>query len=393
MGRAMNRATESYSRRFAMLAIIGAVVLVSPLALLGEESVICIRSVRVSPEGAFSSLGSYDVSPESPDGTKIVYMKWTAIPTNASGGKGEVWYCSRDLKTRTKIMDVYNVSVHNGAETAWVDNRRIQVSGVLGGKRRGPAIVNINGTVEFGPYPGMEILHEPVNGKVLLLGDEDGSSLGRGLFVLDCATGNTAKICDEHDFGKYADKMPDMKDPAYWCISHPTWSKDGSYIAICLESQKPKAPVGEYLFSFRADFTDVVFFGKKPMHFNWYDDHQSIFGNDREVQDGLENNNSIRRWARDGKWIETLAGAATHNTMSPDKRWFAGESWYKTDPVLTLYRRGSTNATAVLMSHTFRHVTWDLRAHVNPAFSRDSKRLYYNRATSESLNEVWCADL
>ena len=79
--------------------------------------------------------------------------------------------------------------------------------------------------------------------------------------------------------------------------------------------------------------------------------------------------------------------------MSPDKQWFAGESWYRSDPVLYLYRKGSTNATAVLMSHNFRHVTWDLRAHVNPAFSRDSKRLYYNRATSESLNEVWCADL
>jgi hypothetical protein len=213
----------------------------------------------------------------------------------------------------------------------------------------------------------------------------------RGLFVLDTATGGLRKICEESSFLSYAGKMPVMRDPAQWRFSHPTWSKDGSYIALCLENER--SPYGEYLFSFRPDFTDVVFFGKKPMHFNWYDDHQSIFGNDRAVQDGLENNNSIRRWTRDGKWIETLAGAATHNTMSPDKRWFAGESWYNTDPVLTLYRTGSTNATATIMAHNFQHVTWDMRAHVNPAFSRDSKRLYYNRATSDSLNEVWCSDL
>ena len=45
------------------------------------------------------------------------------------------------------------------------------------------------------------------------------------------------------------------------------------------------------------------------------------------------------------------------------------------------------------MSHSFKNVTWDMRAHVNPAFSRDGKRLYYNRATSDAMNEVWYADL
>ena len=49
--------------------------------------------------------------------------------------------------------------------------------------------------------------------------------------------------------------------------------------------------------------------------------------------------------------------------------------------------------TEIIMSHTSRKVTWNMRAHVNPTFSRDGKRLYYNRATSETLNEVWYADL
>lgn len=305
-----------------------------------------------------------------------------------------MWYCRKDLSEHTKIIDVKVVRVHNGGGIAWLDNQRIQMFASFDGKPSGSAVVNINGTVELGPYPGMEILHEPVRGKVLLSSQNDRAKFGKGLFVLDAATGKATKVCDERDFIKYADKMPDMKYPDYWAITHPTWSKDGSYIAVCIESRRPKSAVGEYLFSFRPDFTDVVFFGKKPMHFNWYDDHDSIFGNDRAVQDGVENNNSIRRWTRDGKWIENLAGApATHNAMSPDKRWFAGESWYKTDPVLCLYRKCSTNATATLMSHNFRHVTWELRAHVNPAFSRDGKRLYFNRATRESLNEVWCADL
>jgi len=373
---------------------IAVAVLVFPLAMFGADGSARIRSVSVSPEGAFCSIGSYDVSPESPDGTKILYARWTRSPKDGGGGEGAVWYCRKDLSGQTKIIDYKNLRVHNAGGIAWLDNQRIQVAASFDGKQTASAIVNINGTVEFGPYPGMEVLHEPVNGKVLMYGQGDRMQLGRGLFVLDTMTGKVSKICEERDFVKYADRMSDMKDPAYWVITHPTWSKDGSYIALCLQSNKPKAPIGEYLFSFRADCSDVVFFGKKPMHFNWYDDHQSIFGNDRAVQDGLENDNSIRRWTRDGKWIENLAGApATHNAMSPDKRWFAGESWYNTDPVLYLYRTGSTNATATLMSHNFRHVTWDLRAHVNPAFSRDSKRLYYNRATSDSINEVWCADL
>ncbi len=373
--------------------MVAAAVLTSTMTLLGADSATRMRTVRVSPEGSLACIGSYDVSPESPDGKRIVYVRFTQNPKDAGGNLWAVWCCLRDLSEQTKVIDVKNIRLHNGGGIAWVDNKRIQLTASLDGKPSGATIININGKIEFGPCYGMDVLHEPVNGKVLMYSQGDRAQFGRGLFVLDTATWKVSKVCDARDFVKYAGRMPDMKDPAYWVITHPTWSKDGSTIALCLQSNKPKAPIGEFLFSFRPDFTDVVFFGKKPMHFNWYDGHDSIFGNDREVQDGLENDNSIRRWTRDGKWIETLAGAATHNTMSPDKRWFAGESWYNTDPVLYLYKRGTTNATATIMAHNFRHMTWGLRAHVNPAFSRDGKRLYYNRATSDALNEVWCSDL
>jgi hypothetical protein len=353
-----------------------------------------IPQVRVSPEGAFCSLGCYDVSPESPDGTKILYMQWTALPTSSAGGNGAVWYCNRDLTGRMKIIDLRNVRIHNGGSFAWLDNQRIQVYGVWDEKKkqRGSAIVNLNGTVEHGPYLGMDVLHAPFNGQVLLSCETDGTEHGRGVFVLDTATGAVRKICDARSFLGYTAKMPDMRDPTHWRLSHPTWSRDGTLIAVCLENDS--TPFGEYLFSFRPDFTDVVFFGKKPVHFNWYDDHDTIYGSDKAVQDGRPHDNSIRRWTRDGKWVEDLAGSpATHCAMSPDKLWFAGETYYDADPILYLFRKGMPERTEIIMSHTSRKVTWNMRAHVNPTFSRDGKRLYYNRATSETLNEVWYADL
>ena len=295
-------------------------------ALKRESSETSIPVVRVSPEGSFCSIGSCDVSPESPDGTKIVYTKWDPVPTSSKGGSGSIWYCNRDLAGHTKIIDFKSITIHNGAAAAWVDNNRIQMRCLDYNGVRGAAVVNINGTVEFGPYSGKEVLHDSVNGKVLLCDMGPKSKLGEGIFILDCTTKEIKKICDINYFRNYASKMPEESDPAAWGITHPTLSKDGTYIAVCLQNG-PGANFREYLFSFDTNFKDVVFFGKKPMHFNWYDDHSSIYGNDRQAKGELYN--SIRRWDRDGKWIEDLASApSTHNAMSPDKKLFAGESNY-----------------------------------------------------------------
>ena len=359
-------------------------------ALKRESSETSIPVVRLSPEGSFCSIGCNDVSPESPDGTKIVYTKWDPVPTSSKGGSGSIWYCNRDLTGHTKIIDFKSITIHNGAAAAWVDNNRIQMRCLDYNGVRGAAVVNINGTVEFGPYSGKEVLHDSVNGKVLLCDMGPKSKLGEGIFILDCTTKEIKKICDGKSFLEYTQKIDELKDRTVWGIQHSTLSKDGTYIALCL-ANKEKSPWLEYLVTFDTSFNDVVIFGKKPMHFNWYDDRSSIYGNDREAKGELYN--SIRRWGRDGKWIEDLASApSTHNAMSPDKKFFAGESNYML-PVTDLYIHKRNEGSIKIMSHSFKNVTWDMRAHVNPAFSRDGKRLYYNRATSDAMNEVWYADL
>jgi WD40 repeat protein len=251
---------------------------------------------------------------------------------------------------------------------------------------RGAAVVNINGTVELGPYRGMDLLHAAAKGKLLLSGYS-----GKELFVLDSATGDIRKICDSKSFAQYASLMPEMGDGTdcdSWSVEHATFSRDGLYIALCVSGSGARH---SYLFTFTTTFEDVVFFGRKPMHFNWYDDHSTIYGNDREAKGELYN--SVRRWGRDGKWIENLAGSpATHNAMSSDKQLFAGESNYSL-PAIDLYVHTRDGKSIKIMSHNFKNVTWDMRAHVNPAFSRDGKRLYFNRATSDAMNEVWYAEL
>ena len=80
--------------------------------------------------------------------------------------------------------------------------------------------------------------------------------------------------------------------------------------------------------------------------------------------------------------------------MSPDKNWFAGDSFYFEDPVrLYLYRSGQTIPSAVIFEHEGVFPTWILSGHVNPAFSRDGHRLYYNRPVGNKLIQIYCVDL
>ena len=79
-----------------------------------------------------------------------------------------------------------------------------------------------------------------------------------------------------------------------------------------------------------------------------------------------------------------------------DGKYFAGESWYKSNPIeLRLYARGSRESLRKIFSHSFVRLTWDNggRHHVNPSFSRDGMRLYYNKAVNENTSYAFSYDL
>ena len=113
------------------------------------------------------------------------------------------------------------------------------------------------------------------------------------------------------------------------------------------------------------------------MHFFWYDSN-TVAGHDNQIADGQKNNCYLRRWDRSHQFIETLAGSGNHAAMSFDKQWYASDTWYHSSPVkLMLYKKGETNASAMLDLGSYSNTVWILGNHLNPAFSRDGKRIYF----------------
>ena len=58
-----------------------------------------------------------------------------------------------------------------------------------------------------------------------------------------------------------------------------------------------------------------------------------------------------------------------------------------------IYRRGESEPVATCFDHAYGDITWGRRYHENPAFSRDSRRLYFWEAVSEQKVEARYADL
>ena len=130
----------------------------------------------------------------------------------------------------------------------------------------------------------------------------------------------------------------------------------------------------------------------------WYDDHTyvAVAGASSDPHPKRE----IARWEQDGAKLETLVsaedgtGIGNHIDLSPDREWYVTDSIYRTTPVtVNLYRHGVGTPVTTLDRHTLTHPVWKLRAHANPVFSRDGKRVYFVHAVGETRVQAVYADI
>jgi hypothetical protein len=351
---------------------------------------------RVGPEGRHSSFGYYGSSPESPDGTRIAYIVFDEfLDDQNTSSKYGIWVCDKDLTNHRKIMDSpIEAGMHNGAIVQWVDNDRI----AFGSDRRGDVYIidSRSGEVDLGPYspawPGAVS-----NGGKILLHVSGKSEFGtNGIYELDTKSGEITEIFTSEDFDRYFKeyKWSGSPDTSQWRFVHGKYSQDETHIAFTVV---PGRGGKQHLFTARADGSDLRVWGclevdtgsDKPLHFMWYSD-DLIYGIDQGTQDGTANDLLTKLWDRDGNYVSTIAGVGNHLGMSFDKNWIAGDTFYFDDPVrLYMYKYGDTKPAAVVFEHKGITPTWLYHGHVNPSFSRDSKRVYYNRPVEDKFVQAY----
>lgn len=357
-----------------------------------------LKEVPVGPPQKNSSFGYFGESPESPDGKRIAYIVYHDSESGMKKTPVDLWVCNRDLTGRRLVVEnVTSTNFHNGAMTHWVDNHRV----VIGGSGYGEVkVINVEtGEIENGPYnscwPG-GIGH---NGQILLHAVK-GSELGPvGIYQLDVYNDlitqrvRADQLLCFYDQGKWSGRL----QPDTWRFVHGKISPNDTYVGYAVVPKGGK----QHLFTSRLDGSDLKIFGHyfpekgsdKPLHWHWYDD-DLLYGVDQETKDGTPDNLCIKLWDRNGKYIRTLAGPANHTAMSYDKKWFAGDSFYFDDPVwLCIYRSGDTAPAAVVFKHSGIKITWLQEGHLNPAFSRDNRRLYYKRPVNDTYMQAYYVDL
>ncbi|MEX2632835.1 MAG: hypothetical protein WD267_02295 [Balneolales bacterium] len=278
----------------------------------------------LSSDGSATALSYFNTTPESPDGQRIVYMKFdTNTETSKQKNPGSLWVFDKNTQRHHEICRVnWLPTPHNAAMAQWVDDRHIAFM-----EGHHVKVVEIDdGNIIMGPVKG-HIGHTSHQKKILLNLDEDDGPWEQGVYQIDVFTGERRLIIRPKDFVNYAERMGMETDPVEeWKTLHAQWSPNGKKIALRLDVKKDGTEKERILVSLNTDGSVIRIFGPKPMHFLWFDNH-TFLGHDHQVDDGQPNNRSLRRWDQDGKFVETLAGPGNHLGAAPGRWWFASESW------------------------------------------------------------------
>lgn len=341
--------------------------------------------VSVGPEGFNATFSYYNTTPENPGGSLISYVKIiSAQPDRYTHLTGELWVCNSDLSNHRKIVGLKNFQVHNGVNAQWIDEKTIAYfdDGLI-------HVVNLDGKEVIPALEAATIGHAPYDDKILYSGisEETGYST---IYEYDVSRKKKTGIADASTFKEITGFFPsgDFNEMDKWKILHLMYSPDGSKIALRL-SVGSGGEIHNHLITMNRSAGDIRYFGPKPMHFSWYD-NESIMGHDNQVNDGMINDKSARRWSRDTEYIETLAGPGNHLAASGNRELFASESWYGSIPViLQVFRSGETES---FWHDTVSHddiTVWELGNHVNPSFSRDGKRVYYHKNTGNRQSRAY----
>ena len=358
-------------REFCIAAFVGTFLMLR-CDVLGAK---ILQPVDVFGAASSSGFSYYGTSPESPDGTRVTYVVYHG------DGSQELRLCNRDLTCHRKLADV-KIGIHNGAKAFWIDNQRLAY--VSDGLR----VIDVDsGQLLYGPFPIRCETHYSVQHTIVIygqVGDE------WAIWELDCNSGGIRKVTTLDALSADPSRLGVEELDEFTQIQP---SADGTRVLFRYGPQDGKRMACLHM---NGAQSLIAFPGNKPMHFLRYD-NETVMGvnwgfsagdhnpNDRNEFQQAAKNRWFQRYEVDGGVIETLAGPITHGAASPDRMWYAGETAnYGESPIrLALYAKGHTEPAAILMEHEFAKMTWRKRAHVNPAFSRDGRRVYFFRAASD----------
>ena len=214
-----------------------------------------------------------------------------------------------------------------------------------------------------------------------------------GIYILDVASGEISLAATEDDILNMV-KSHGLTPTEYTAeVSHVQLNPSATSVMMRLSVEE--CPVFGALGCIDLETRKTHVIPDKPVHQLWFDDETYMATRQFNLGKHIECETSyIARFSKDGEELEVLGGVSNHMDGSKNRQWFAGDRCYPNyAPNVYLYKRGDKTPAATFNIVQNEETTWKKQVHPNPSFSRDGKRLYFNRQTIDGKCEAVCVDI
>ncbi len=347
-------------------------------------------------EGDFSTLGGMNGGMlESPNSKRLVYARKKDL-TKSEGM--EIWVCNYDGTSHRKVFEVSCMN-HNGPSATFINDTDIvfrdsydglpvfRIMNVDTGEVKHKIFAKESHCAENGLYPFS--LSEEFIGKNPNYPQIDGC----GIYILDTNTGLIKKAASSENILNIV-RSAGLTPTKYTAsVSHVQLNPNGTSVMMRLSVEE--CPVFGALGEIDLDTGKTHIIPDKPVHQLWYDNDTYMatrqFNRGRHIE---MDTSYLARFTKDGEEVEVLGGIANHMDANAERTLFAGDRCYPGySPNVYLYEKGNKKPICEFEIGNFQDIVWKLQVHPNPSFSRDGKRLYFNRPVSNEKTELVFADI
>jgi hypothetical protein len=353
------------------------------------------RITMVSPADVPAIHSYFDLPPESPDGSRVVYFAFLEGPP----GLGRVTVAARDGGRARAFDPPVSGSAHHAVLQQWIDDDSIAYSVMTdqgpatevvtlgdGGRRRLDRSIRM-----FSPASGMGLCDVSAARALGLAAEE-------AIHLVNPRSGEVRRLFTRDEVFAAHPWRDTFSDLEHVHFQNSKWSPDGarfftvytneSYLRAGGEATRMKSLiVGDAADGYRPRY--LAEFGHHPM---WAHDGSFVYAYTRPAEGGQD----LTAFPLDGSAPRTLAAKVPgiHATLSPDGRSALTDAFGRPEPgmacVLLLdLASGSARELVTMKAPDTTHGTG---CHLHPVWSRDGGRVYFN-SNDSGVSHLYALDL